>query len=304
DRPLILYSYFESENARANFRYYLDHALHDAADFLFLINGPTDAEKMLPNKGNIRFIKRPNDCYDLGGFAEMLLTNDLYKNYQRFIMMNASVRGPFFPIWSTDCWSDVYLNRLTNHTKLIGMTMNCQGTTPHVQSMLWALDRVGLEVLLNPSDELVAEYQATVPKGGPGAKIPDLERPGINSCPHSYWEAVSVEVHATWLMRTAGYDVEAMMYSYRGFGEPLSRGEVIDLGGGPVKHGTYREGTRYEDICAESLDPLYENHYWGMTIHPWDTIFTKQNRPVNQVTIERLSQWGDGIQYSSYDHCQ
>lgn len=118
DRPLILYAFFETPGARINLEFYIKHALHDAADFLFVLNGETDAANLLPKKDNIRFIKRENDCYDMGAFAEILTTDNLYKRYTRYILMNASIRGPFFPYWSNQCWSDVYLDKLNDKTKV------------------------------------------------------------------------------------------------------------------------------------------------------------------------------------------
>jgi hypothetical protein len=118
DRPLILYAYFETDNSRANFEFFLKHGLHAGADFLFILNGDNKAEEKLPKADNIRYVKRANDCYDLGAFAEVLTTNDLYKEYNRFITMNASIRGPFLPYYATGCWSDMYLSRLTETNKV------------------------------------------------------------------------------------------------------------------------------------------------------------------------------------------
>lgn len=120
DRPLILYAYADSStgSARTNLEFFLAHALHDAADFVFILNGETDVDKIIPSKKNIRYVKRPNDCYDLGAYAEVLLADDLYKSYKRFITLNASIRGPFIPYWSDACWSDMYLNKVTDEVKV------------------------------------------------------------------------------------------------------------------------------------------------------------------------------------------
>jgi hypothetical protein len=117
-RPLILYVFFDTPNARANLEFFTKHALHGAADFLFIFNGETDAEELLPDRSNVRLVKRPNDCYDMGACAEVLVKDDLYKKYNRFITMNASIRGPFFPSWSTLCWSDTLLDKITDNVKV------------------------------------------------------------------------------------------------------------------------------------------------------------------------------------------
>lgn len=118
DRPLILYAYFETPNARRNLEFFLAHAVHGAADFIFVLNGETDAASLLPKEPNIHYVSRANACYDLGAFAEVLTKDDMYKRYKRFILLNASVRGPFLPMWADGCWSDMYLNKITEDVKV------------------------------------------------------------------------------------------------------------------------------------------------------------------------------------------
>ncbi len=124
ERPLILFAYSESDFARINLKFFVDHGLHGAADFIFILNGDTNVEKkIIPrDKENIRVIHRKNDCYDLGAHAEVLQKDDLYKGYKRFILMNASIRGPFVTHWSKECWSDTYLNKLTDEVKVCPLT--------------------------------------------------------------------------------------------------------------------------------------------------------------------------------------
>ncbi len=122
DRPLVLYAYADSEtgSALANLNFFLAHGIHAAADFIFILNGETetDVAGLIPKKENIRIVKRPNDCYDLGAYAEVLLADGLYKSYKRFITMNASVRGPFVPYWSEGCWTDMFLSKVTDEVKV------------------------------------------------------------------------------------------------------------------------------------------------------------------------------------------
>jgi hypothetical protein len=118
DRPLILYAYFETTSSRPNLEFFIDHGLHASADFVFILNGDTDAPSIIPNATNIHYVRRPNRCYDLGSYAEVLLTDNLYKRYKRFIMLNSSIRGPFLPYWAEGCWSDMYLRRVTDEVKV------------------------------------------------------------------------------------------------------------------------------------------------------------------------------------------
>lgn len=118
ERPLILYAYKESDNARQNLEFFIHQGLHGAADFIFILNGETDAAEWIPEAANIRIVQRPNICFDLGAYGEVLREGDLWKRYKRFITMNASIRGPFIPAWSQHCWSDAFLDRLSDDVKV------------------------------------------------------------------------------------------------------------------------------------------------------------------------------------------
>ena len=161
DRPLILYAYYESDFARQNLQFFLEHGIHAAADFVFIINGPSDIDETIifkesnqmasstHDRSNIMVKKRENTCFDLGAHAEVLngvMGGDgwsgwsgpiispnaptsngqkqrdkrpLKERYNRYILMNASIRGPFVPLWSKSCWSDAYLNKVTEKIKVI-----------------------------------------------------------------------------------------------------------------------------------------------------------------------------------------
>jgi hypothetical protein len=164
------------------------------------------------------------------------------------------------------------------------MTMNCMFQN-HIQSMLWALDRPGLEALLFPTNESVVALEALLAKRPlpENAPVPPMKTPGINSCPHEYWDAVAIEVYATSMIRASGYEVSAMMSAY---------------------HSQSRE--KYESICEKNGDVYWpaEGGYWGMDIHPFDTLFAKTNRGIAPNVLQSLTEWMDGNGYSSYDFCR
>lgn len=117
---LVIYVYFESEESRPNVEYFLKHGLHNNADFLLVLNGESDIDKMIPTASNIKVRRRDNSCYDLGTFGEVLEENNraLVRKYKRFILMNSSIRGPFVPHWSQECWTSAYTSRVTDIVKV------------------------------------------------------------------------------------------------------------------------------------------------------------------------------------------
>ncbi|RYP85452.1 hypothetical protein DL769_001005 [Monosporascus sp. CRB-8-3] len=259
-RPLILYAYSGTETALENPRYFVTNGLHGAADFVFVLNGPTDAASMLipRDRPNVRVVSRPNTCYDLGSHGEVLRKDGLWKGYDRFIVLNASVRGPFVPYWNGACWSDVYLDRVTEKVKPVGMTVNCR-LQMHVQSMIWATDSIGMELLLYPRrDE----------SEGDGGRLVALQ-----GCYNEKDVAIGAEVGATAVIQGAGYEVDAMMAAFHG-------------------------GSSGQDYCesesgigAGAGDGLFDSAYFGTNVHPYETVFFKANRGIDPRTLDLLTAW-------------
>ena len=111
--------YSESQEARRNLKFFIAHGLHAEADFVFIFNGETDADSLVPDGTGIRSIRRENACYDLGSHAEVLQKDDLWRRYGRFILMNASVRGAFMPTWADGlCWTERLLSKITEEVKV------------------------------------------------------------------------------------------------------------------------------------------------------------------------------------------
>ncbi|KAK6340615.1 hypothetical protein TWF696_008940 [Orbilia brochopaga] len=190
DRPLVLYVYHEDDISWDNAMFFLKHGLHDGADFIFIINGRSAFKSEIPVANHIMVIQRENTCFDIGAYGEVLRANTsalLYK-YKRFILMNSSVRGPFMPTWSSECWTDAYLSKVTETNKLVGISMNCRGASdPHVQAMFLAIDRTGLEVLI---DDVISPCFAT------------------------FDDRIRAEINMTTAIIKAGYTVTAFMTAF------------------------------------------------------------------------------------------
>jgi hypothetical protein len=67
-------------------------------------------------------VQRENRCFDLGGYFEVFEADQtLATSYKRFMFINTSLRGPFFPPWVDNvCWSDKYWDKLDERTKIVG----------------------------------------------------------------------------------------------------------------------------------------------------------------------------------------
>ena len=165
------------------------------------------------------------------------------------------------------------------------MTLGCRPNA-HVQSMIWATDSAGMEILLFPSKELDAKFRKELPPHDTswGLAVPKPEVAGILSCPteKEYWKAVALEVYATPLIRSAGYEVDVMMTAYASIPE-------------------------YEEACRHLPNDgqmFAVGRYWNMTMHPFDTVFWKTERGDDPSVMDKLTKWADQRNYSSYDYCK
>ncbi|CZR55863.1 uncharacterized protein PAC_05751 [Phialocephala subalpina] len=286
---LITYVYSESGEALENLLFFLDHGLHAKADFIFIFNGETNDTRKIPKKPNIKIVQRNNTCYDLGAHAEVLTKDDLWLRYKKFIIMNASVRGPFIPHWAEACWSDKLLNKITNDVKLVGITINCW-PTPHVQSMLWATDRTGMSLLLQPPKssprhdgwmEVLFAHPAQFPRPE-GYIRGDSEwvEPGLNKCFQNRQQAVEAEIAATGIIFGAHKKVDVMLMKFQT--DPDYNAHCSRLG---------------------AWDPQSNGGYDGANYHMFETMFIKTNRGIDARLLALQTGWMDRSQFSSYDYC-
>lgn len=155
--------------------------------------------------------------------------------------------------------------------QLVGMTGNCWPKF-HVQSMIWATDITGVELLLFPPK--TTKITPLFPDETPRPEV------GINDCFHDWDSAVHAEIHASQIILDAGYELDVMMSAFH-VGE-------------------------YIEHCDNKTngDVLWQGKYEGTNVHPYETIFLKTNRDIDPVLMERLTSWHTRSNYSSYDYCK
>jgi hypothetical protein len=115
---------------------------------------------------------RNSTCLDLESVRRVMRDNIVdIDSYDYFVYVNCGTSGPS-KAWADLPWTDVLLEKLTDKVKMSGLSLNCEYETPHIQSMVYALDRVSLKLIrenedvifdcnkkLSPNaDELVGDY--------------------------------------------------------------------------------------------------------------------------------------------------
>jgi lipopolysaccharide biosynthesis protein len=157
---LVLYV-FHIYNNRVN--HFLNNCIFkdENVDFIVISNNKKNKIKV-PDYVKVLF--RDNIGFDFGGWSEALLTDNLYKKYDKFIFVNSSVVGPFIPIYYKNKWTDIYINGLENNIKLFGSSINtCSDplNKSHVQSYIFSMDKITLEYLIKCEIFSITNYSKT-----------------------------------------------------------------------------------------------------------------------------------------------
>ena len=259
-KTLVLYVFHEYND---NVDFFLKHGIieREGLDYLMIVNHPTLTIKIeLPK--NVRVTNRDNIGYDFGGWSHGLFLDNLYLQYDYFVFINSSVRGPFLPSWYPgNNWVELFTRRVDADVKLVGTTVNHAWFEkgqwiPHVQSMVMATDKVGLEIGI---------------------------RHGIfspSSVDLTYKDAVNQkELAFSSYILDAGYNIGCLLSAYQGY--------------------DFRNASRKSiDYAKYSYQPYDSSHYlskqyFGLDIHPYEVIFVKTAVYTTHIRtyIDRYTEW-------------
>jgi len=159
-KTLVLYVFHEY-NIRVE--QFIKNAIFfdDNIDFIVISNNKNNKFVVPPY---VNVLLRDNIGYDFGGWSDALLTNNLYMNYDNFIIVNSSVIGPFIHPKFKGKWTDIYLNGLQNNIKLFGSTINtCNDplNKSHIQSYICCMNKFTLEYLIECEIFSMTNYAKT-----------------------------------------------------------------------------------------------------------------------------------------------
>tara|TARA_B110000971_G_scaffold15912_1_gene14709 strand:- start:928 stop:1674 length:747 start_codon:yes stop_codon:yes gene_type:complete len=149
---LITYVYYETSNSLINLKFFIKNGVfpNDNVTYNFIIKGG-NCSVQFPVYDNINIYKTNNEGYDFGGYSYSI--NTINKdNFDYFIFLNDTVIGPFVPRYTQKSeWYTQFVSLLSKKVKLVGSTINRKmynHIPKHVQSMAFATDRVGLQLLI------------------------------------------------------------------------------------------------------------------------------------------------------------
>ncbi len=246
---------------------------NDGVDYYFILQNVNnkivnESEMPILPKRNAHYIQHENKCFDFGSAGwffhtytygnpwmnqTAIIDQDKRLNitqYKYFILMNSSMRGPFFPPYylkflldykedfeETFYWYYAFTKRLNSKVKLVGSTISCI-PTPHVQSYFLATDFVGLTIMLKPGSH-----------GASGSE-------GIFGCYGMKGDvSYKSEVASSNRILESGYMIDSVLTKYQkvNFNEQRNR------------------------LCNQHRNPYLDNNLEGTQLEPYEVIFVKYN---------------------------
>ena len=160
---VCIFAYYEkNKKYQENLIYFLEKGILDQVDYYIVINGKCTVS--IPDRSNITVIKRENNGFDFGAW-NYCINNFINKQYDYYIFINSSVRGPYLKDKNTN-WVGEFLKLFnTKDVKLVGTSINIytnrgekdkirnifnhDGPYTHVQSMFFILDNESFNFLKN-----------------------------------------------------------------------------------------------------------------------------------------------------------
>lgn len=249
NRTCVVYHFFDSgPEARKNLEHLFDFGYRADLDFYLVIAG--QAPEGIPSAANISVREIENRNLDFGGYGHAITSVVPVDRYDDFIFLNSSVRGPFMPAY-VGSWTAPFLSQLVGDVGIVGSTIN----------------------ILSPTQEFSVLYQEKF--GG--------------TPPFSHLQTMCFAVGRPVLKRL-------IAENFFEIGAPLTKPEVIVNAELRLSRRILEWGynlkcliPRYNEVdyrrphtdinpTSVNGDTVFPGAFFGRTLHPFETIFTKTNR--------------------------
>lgn len=249
DRLAVIYHYFEVDDEyRDNFLFFLNTGINNKAQYFIYISGTCSIN--LPVLPNLEVIYIDNKNFDFGAQCEFSKRNDCL-NYDAYIFINSSMRGPFLPEYYTRDWQSIFTERLKEKVALVGSSVN-----------------------LLPEDSPTSLHFA---------KMTKFAAPFI----HVQTTAYAMSSEAYKIMHSCGfYDITcdltklgAICYYEIGLSqELLNRGYKVAAILPTYNEFCIEKRTLDYKTSLKNGDPLNKSVFYGRSASPFETLFVKTRR--------------------------
>lgn len=117
-----IYHYYElNETYKDNLIFFLNTSIVNEVEYFFYISGACSVE--LPQLSNTQYFHIENKNNDFGGAIEFS-KNKRSLDFDIYIFINSSIRGPFIPSYYSSSWYEVFTSRISKKVALVGSSIN------------------------------------------------------------------------------------------------------------------------------------------------------------------------------------
>ena len=245
----IIYHYFEVNKIyKDNFIFFLNCAIDADANYFIFISGTCSVD--LPSLKNVEYFHIQNKNNDFGAVLEFYKLPNIH-NFQSYVFVNSSVRGPFLPNYYKKKWYEVFTGQLSEKIGLIGSSINfLSETSPHstefqdrhnftppfihVQTTAYALSLKAFDVLRKNN------FHTQVDRLKKNEVIADYE------------------ILMSQILMNAGFSISSLLPTLSSF---QANQEHLNL-----------------NKTSKNGDVLYKNAFYGRSLSPIECLFVKTNR--------------------------
>jgi hypothetical protein len=157
NKYVCIFAYYEkNDEYKENLNFFLQNGILDYVDYYIVING--NSTIIIPEKNNIKVIQRENIGFDFGAWSDVL-NNYIDKEYDYYIFINSSVRGPYINPNTNKNWLNIFMELFNKpDIKMVGSTINIlmeniynyfdyEPPYTHIQSMFFILTNDAIKFL-------------------------------------------------------------------------------------------------------------------------------------------------------------
>jgi len=272
---LVIFSYYETPLNHKNAAFFFRHHNPKWADVLLVVNGRKHSLK-LPFW--VKVLKRENIGLEFCAMMEILplllhgkpLDRDKEllalwrKKYSYFVLLNASVRGPFYPLWAWEAcnWVEVFKRQLSKEVWLVGTSFNCMKNLPslyHLQSFSLMTHREGLALIYEDFQQRLLILKANNQSCDVAEEFDEPEKESVIF-------VYEIGMTQTFLRRNIG--IKSLSLGWQG----------ID----------FKFPERVNMICMGQQDQYYPKRYFGIDLSPFEVIFYKTNTADERVDMDKV----------------
>jgi hypothetical protein len=240
-----IYAYYEKDNLyKSNFQYFLENGLLNNVDYYIVINGYHTIN--IPKRNNITILIRENKGYDFGAYSYVI--KKLNKNYDYYIFLNATVKGPYLD--NKNNWLEIFLSLFNANVKLVGSSICYTNINNKLKDII--VDKDNIYFVQTPFFIIKHDFLMYL------NNLDFFNEDELNNITDLEYVIFNKEIKLSYLCYKFGGNINCYLEKYRNL--------------------DYRKLNYDINNSSFNGDPYFINSYFCNTIQPNDVIFYKNKR--------------------------